>query len=69
MERVDTVVARLVSTLVDSEPPSAKSEHLRHKGHTFDLAVTIESLQDFSFTADFHQVAYVELGSGLHNVL
>jgi hypothetical protein len=69
MERVDTVVAGLVSTLVDFELPSAKSEHLRHKGHSFDLTVTVKSLKDFFLAADFHQVAYLELGSGLHNVL
>jgi len=68
-ERVDTVIAGLVSTLVDSELPSAKSEHFRHKGHSFDLTVTVKSLKDFFPTADFHQVAYVELRSGLHNVL
>jgi hypothetical protein len=69
MERVDAVVACLVSALVDSELPSAKREHLRHKGHSFDLTVAVKSLKDFFPTADFHQVAYVELGSGLHNVL
>jgi hypothetical protein len=67
-ERVDAVVAGLVSTLVDCELASAKSKHLRHEGHSFDLTVAVKSLKDFFPAADFHQVAYVELGSGLHNV-
>jgi len=53
-ERVDTVIAGLVSTLVDSEPLSAKSEHLRHKGHSFDPTVSVKRLKDFFLTADLN---------------
>jgi hypothetical protein len=51
-------VTRLVGSLVNAKYLATECEHLRHEGHPVELAVLVESLQDFIPAADFNPVSY-----------
>src|SRR5579864_8554800 len=54
-------VAGLVRALIDVKTTAAECEHLRHERHAVELAVLVESTQDFILAANLEPVAYLWL--------
>src|ERR1700757_3912192 len=63
------VIAGLVSALQNSKSFSDKRKHLRHKGHSFELPLAVESPKYLFLTSNFDPLPNFQRFLGCHSVV